>query len=70
MQKKLTISIDESRYNALYNVVGKRKISRFIEDLIKPKLITPNLDKSYKEMSENQIRENEAEYWAPGLVQP
>jgi predicted CopG family antitoxin len=69
MQKKLTISIDESIYNALYNVIGKRKISRFIEELIKPKLITPNLDKAYKEMGENQIREEEAKYWTEGTLQ-
>jgi len=36
MQKKLTISIAENVYNDLYTVIGKRKISKFIENLIKP----------------------------------
>ena len=36
MQKKLTITIDEDVYAGLYQVVGKRKISRFIESLVRP----------------------------------
>jgi len=32
MQKKLTITIDEQVYEGLYAVVGRRRISRFIED--------------------------------------
>ena len=33
MHKKLTISIDEEIYEALYLNVGKRQISKFIEEL-------------------------------------
>lgn len=36
MQKKLTITLDERVYEGLYDVVGAGKISRFIEDLVRP----------------------------------
>ena len=31
MQRRMTISIDEAVYEALVRVVGRRKISRFLE---------------------------------------
>jgi len=36
MKKKLTITIEEKVYNDLYLTIGKRKISKFIEKIIKP----------------------------------
>jgi predicted CopG family antitoxin len=36
MQKKLTVTIDEEVYEGLREVIGPRKISRFIEDLVRP----------------------------------
>ncbi len=36
MQKKLTITIDERVYAGLHTVVGRRRISRFIESLVRP----------------------------------
>ena len=39
MQKKLTITIDEDVYAGLYRVVGRRKISRFIESLVRPHVV-------------------------------
>ena len=47
MQKKLTITIDEDVYAGLYKVVGKRKISRFIESLVRPHVIRDDRDASY-----------------------
>jgi len=38
MQKKLTVTIDEEVYEGLREVIGPRKISRFIEDLVRPQL--------------------------------
>ncbi|MBC8525390.1 MAG: addiction module antitoxin [Candidatus Cloacimonetes bacterium] len=68
MQKKLTISIDEQIYYALYHVIGKRKISHFIEDLVRPKVMKQELHKSYKQMAADTIRENEALEWAEGTL--
>ena len=39
MQKKLTITIDEDVYAALHRVVGRRKISGFIESLVRQHVI-------------------------------
>nr|NIO71365.1 addiction module antitoxin [Anaerolineae bacterium] len=36
MQKKLTITIDEQVYEGLHAVIGRGRISRFIEDLVRP----------------------------------
>jgi len=63
MQKKLTLTIDEEMYNGLRSVVGPRKISRFIEELVRPQVLKKNLYKSYKEMAADTMRETEAMYW-------
>ena len=36
MQKKLTITLDETVYDGLHKVIGRRRISRFIEELVRP----------------------------------
>ena len=36
MRKKLTIALDEKIYNGLYANIGKGKINKFIENLVKP----------------------------------
>ncbi len=36
MQKKLTITIDEQIYDGLHSIIGRRKISQFIESLVRP----------------------------------
>ena len=56
MQKKLTISIAENVYNDLYAVIGKRKISKFIENLIKPHIVGDNLSLAYQEMAQDLLK--------------
>ena len=36
MQKKLTLSVNAEIYEALHKMAGKRKIGRFIENLVRP----------------------------------
>lgn len=36
MQKKLTITINEEVYNGLHKVIGCRRISQFIANLVRP----------------------------------
>lgn len=64
MQKKLTITLDEEVYEGLHRVVGPRKISKFVEDLVRPHVIHPNLDAAYAEMAKDTQREKEALEWA------
>ena len=68
MQKKLTITIDEQVYEGLYRVVGSRRISRFIEDLVRPHVIRPNLEAAYQEMAQDEEREQVALEWAEATV--
>jgi predicted CopG family antitoxin len=68
MQKKLTITIDEEIYNKLYSVVGTGKISKFIEELVKPHLVSNSLANSYNLMSRDKEREREANEWIEGLL--
>ena len=51
MQKKLTITVDEKVYEGLHKVVGLRRISRFIEDLVRPYVIEPDLEAAYRKMA-------------------
>jgi predicted CopG family antitoxin len=64
MQKKLTVTIDEEVYEGLRDVIGPRKISRFIEDLVRPHVIKKELYAAYKEMAADEVRESEALEWA------
>jgi predicted CopG family antitoxin len=64
MQKKLTITVDDEVYKGLYKVVGARKISKFVEDLVRPHVVRPNLESAYKEMAKDREREEKALEWA------
>ena len=64
MQKKLTVTIDEDVYDGLRSVVGPRKISRFIEDLVRPHVIKKDIYAAYEEMAADQVREAEALEWS------
>jgi len=57
MQKKLTVTIDEEVYEGLRTVIGPRKISRFIEDLVRPHVVKKEMYAAYKVMAADQIRE-------------
>ena len=64
MQKKLTITVDEQVYRGLYRVVGPRRISRFIESLVRPHVIEEDLFAAYGEMARDEERERAALEWA------
>ena len=68
MQKKLTITIDEEVYKGLHAVIGRGRISRFLEDLARPHVVSRELDAAYKEMAGDEVRESDAEEWAEGLI--
>jgi predicted CopG family antitoxin len=68
MQKKLTITIDEKVYRGLYEVVGPRRISQFIEDLVRPHVLDIDLEAAYAQMARDESREAEALEWAEALI--
>ena len=69
MQKKLTITMDDVVYRQLHMVVGARKISRFIENLVKPYVINDEIRLGYAEMAKNFTAEQEAADLVEGLLQ-
>ena len=69
MQKKLTITVDETVYRGLYERVGAGRISRFIEDLVRPHVLPRALDDAYAAIARNEERETEALEWSEGLLQ-
>lgn len=68
MQKKLTITIDEKVYEGLHTVIGPRRISQFIEDLVRPHVLDDDLEAAYCQMAEDEAREAEALEWAEALI--
>ncbi len=64
MQKKLTITVDEEVYTGLYKVIGPRKISRFVQEIVRPYVVHPDYESAYAEMAKDKKRENEALDWA------
>lgn len=68
MQKKLTITVHEDVYVALHRVVGRGRISRFLEDLARPHVLRPDLEAAYREMAQDRQREIDANEWSEGLL--
>lgn len=68
MQKKLTITVHEEVYAGLRKVIGPRKISRFIENLVRPHVVKAKLESAYKQMAEDEARESQALEWAEATV--
>ena len=64
MQKKLTITVDEKVYEGLHKTIGARKISRFIQEIIRPHVVRPNFEAAYAEMAKDKRQEQEATEWA------
>lgn len=68
MQKKLTITVDEKVYEGLHKVVGRRRISRFIEDLVRPYVLSQDLEAAYQQMGRDEAREAEALAWSEATI--
>jgi hypothetical protein len=67
MHKRMTITLDEAVYDGLYRTVGKRKMSQFIEDLLRPHVSDSVLDGGYRAMAADVGREAEASEWIDAL---
>ncbi|MHB0877729.1 MAG: addiction module antitoxin [Anaerolineae bacterium] len=68
MQKKLTITVDEQVYEGLHRVVGRRHISRFIEDLVRPHVLAAGLEAEYAAMAADEAQEAESLEWAEAFI--
>ena len=64
----MTITLDELVYEGLYRTIGKRRMSQFIEDLIRPHVLDTSLDDGYRAMAADTVREVEAIEWCNALI--
>jgi predicted CopG family antitoxin len=69
MQRKLTITVSEDVYQGLHRVVGRRRISRFIDQLARPHVVPADLNAAYQEMAADEAREREALEWSEAFVE-
>ena len=68
MHKKLTITVDENVYEGLHRFIGRRRISQFIETLVRPHVVGKDLLGAYREMASDERRESEAAEWAEATI--
>ncbi len=68
MHRKMTITLDDAVYEGLYRTVGKRRMSQFIEDLVRSHVLGASRDDGYRAMAEDEAREAEAQEWCSGLA--
>ena len=68
MHRKMTITLDETVYEGLYRIVSKRRMSQFIEDLVRPHVVDTALDDGYRAMAADSARETEALEWCNALT--
>jgi len=68
VRKKLTITMDEQVYEGLHAVVGRRRISRFIEELVRPHVLLRDLEAAYMQMAQDEAREVEALQWSEATI--
>jgi len=68
MHKRMTITLDEAVYEGLNRRIGKRRMSQFIEDLLRPHVLDTALDEGYQAMAADKTREAEAGQWCNALA--
>ena len=64
----MTITLDEDVYDGLYRLVGKRRISQFVSDILRPHVSDQSLDGGYRAMAADTEREAEAAEWLTALA--
>ena len=82
MPKKLTITVDADVYNGLHSIIGRRRISRLLNDLARAHLDGRDLaagydalcgggapgNPGYAAMAADEAREAEADAWSESLI--
>jgi len=65
----MTITIDEEVYNGLHRLVKKNKISKFVEELLRPHIVdSSSLEAGYRAMAADTDREKMATEWINSLA--
>jgi len=63
-KNKLTILVESEVYKGLHEKIGRGKISKYINDKVKPFVTNENsISSSYAEMAKDSSRETNAKEW-------
>jgi len=68
MVKKLTITVSDDVYEGLHRRIGRRKISRFIDELARENLRPRALADEYAQAARDEAAEREALEWIEACV--
>lgn len=69
MHRKLTITLSDDVYEGLHRTITRGRISSFIEDLVRPHVVSSSsLEEQYRAMATDREREEEAAAWVEGLA--
>ena len=68
VKKKLTISVDQRVHDGLYRRIGRRRISHFIETLVRPHVVVEELEAGYHALAEDEQDRREALEWIEGII--
>ncbi len=68
MHKKLTITLDDAVYDGLHAIIGRGKISRFLNDLARPHVVVEEMDDAYRAKAADEGAEGEALAWSNALI--
>jgi len=68
VRRKLTITLDKRVYQGLHAVIGRRRISQFIESLVRPHVLGKDLEAAYEQMAREESREADALEWAEATL--
>jgi len=69
LPRKLTILLDDRVYERLHAAAGKRRVGRFVEQLVRDRLPPEDLDGAYAAMAAEEQRESEAVAWAEATLE-
>ena len=58
----------ERVYDGLYRTIPASHMSQFIENLLRPHVLTPSLDEGYRAMAADTARETQAREWCNALA--
>jgi len=68
MTKKLTITVEDDVHDGLHSIIGRRRISRFLNELARPHVTRRELAEAYRAMAADEEREREAAEWVENLT--
>jgi hypothetical protein len=68
VSRKLTILLDDRIYDRLHAAAGKRRVGRFVEQLVRDRLLDEDLDGAYAALAAEEEREAEALEWADATL--